>query len=127
MANATRVCKSCQSTIPQDAAKCPMCGEWREDIKRERNLCYLWSFIAILPIIVFLYGWAHAWWPPAPQTIEFFGGVRMPSIQFSTFDWATFLASPSGLLIVVAFGVAFGISVKYYISVSKKMDNWIWL
>jgi predicted nucleic acid-binding Zn ribbon protein len=126
MTDATRECKSCKSTIPLDSAKCPQCGEWREDIKRERNLCYLWSFIAVLPMIAFFYGRQQGWWPPAPRTTKVFG-VPMPVIQFSTFDWATFLTSPSGLLIVVAFGVALGISVKYYISVSKKMDNWIWL
>jgi len=49
------------------------------------------------------------------------------SQAFVAFDWATFFSSPSGLVIIAAFGVTLGLSLKYYISVSRKMGNWVWL
>jgi hypothetical protein len=124
--SATRECRSCRKEVSSDAAKCPHCGEWREDIKRERNLCYLWSFVSLLPIIVIFIGSQQRWWPPPERTTEVLG-VRMPSLNFSTFDWGTLFSSPSGLFLIAAFGVTFGICLHYYISLSRKMDNWIWV
>ena len=36
-----RVCSACTSRVPQDAIKCPSCGNYREDVELLRNL---WMF-----------------------------------------------------------------------------------
>jgi hypothetical protein len=65
MTDATRECKYCKSLVSVDSVKCPHCGEWREDIKKERDLCWLWSFITVLlPPLVFYYGYSEGWWRP---------------------------------------------------------------
>ena len=126
MTDVTQECKSCQSQIPLEALKCSKCGEWREDIKSDKTLCYLWSFISFLPIVALFYGRAQGWWAPPPVTMEFMG-IRMPAMQLYTFDWSTFFASPSGWLVLLVLGISAGLTIKYYISASKKMNNWIWV
>ena len=117
--------------VPADAAKCSGCGEWREDIKKERNLYYLWSVIEILTIIAFIYGKSHRWWPPVVpkssgrQTLLDIVGTFSATLR--GFDWGTFFSSPSGLAVAAGVVIALGITIKYYVSVSKKMGNWIWL
>ena len=137
MNDATRECKYCRNVIPADSAKCGNCGEWREDIRHERNRCYLWSFIAALPTMAFFYGKAQGWWRPSlkPEGDKAIGVDLAQRVVESvvkafapvTFDWITFFSSPSGLAVIAAFGLAFALSLKYYISVSRKMENWIWL
>jgi hypothetical protein len=148
MTDATQECKFCKSLVPVDAVKCPHCGEWREDIKKERDLCWLWSFITVLPLLVFYYGHSEGWWrpewrpPPEPSNmasgdplLESLGQAFRESMAriardpvgrkllTPRFDWATFFSSLSGWLIIAAFCVAFGLSLKYSISVSRKMGK----
>ncbi len=126
MGNATRECKSCRSMVPLDAVKCPMCGEWREDIKRERDLYYLWLFFSVLPLILFFVGVYQGWWL-GQETIETtIFGTRISIPVLKEFAWSTFFSSPFGLFLAVSFSVAHLISWKYYISVSRKIGKWVW-
>jgi hypothetical protein len=145
MTEASRECKSCKSLVPVDSVKCPHCGEWREDIKKERDLYWLWSFITVLPLLVFFYGYSEGWWrgqlrlPPKPSNMLSGEGLSYTLMQglasnplgrellTPRFDWSTFFSSLSGWLIIAAFCVAFGLSLKYYISVSRKMGKWFWV
>lgn len=130
---ATRECNCCRSEISIDAAKCASCGEWREDIKEERNRCYLWSFVALVPIAVFVYGKSHSWWPPVLSgsnrdvTLVERLAELAAILEKKGFDWNVFFTSPSGLAVIMVFALAVGLSLRYYVSVSRKTGNWIWL
>jgi predicted nucleic acid-binding Zn ribbon protein len=127
--NAHQECKSCRSAMPHDATKCTKCGEWREDIKKERNLCYLWTFIWNFLLLTFFYGRSEGWWRPevSPSSGPLGSLVDTIRSSWTTFGWAAFMSSFSGLALIAIFAITFGLSCKYYISVSKKMNNWIWL
>ncbi|MDP2785050.1 MAG: hypothetical protein Q8O38_10740 [Sulfurimicrobium sp.] len=91
----SRKCVSCSSEVSADASKCPKCGEWREDIKKERNLCYLFSFLALIPIFVFFYGKSHRWWlaeVQADRSNPFAQFVPKSFALMETFDWSVFFS-----------------------------------
>lgn len=122
MSELTRQCKACGNPVPANSIKCENCGDWREDIKKERNLCYLWSFVAFVPIILFLYGKGQGWWTSWARRGML--GIIGPT---PAFDWGVFFSSSSGLTLIIVFGVVAALSLKYYVSVSQKMGNWFWL
>ncbi len=119
MNDVTRKCIACQSPVQADYTKCANCGEWREDIKKERQLCGLGGLGMILSSIAFWYGRLQGWWPD----MSFSPTVRAVVV---TFAWSTFFSSPSGLLIAVAFGMTLSFYLKYYISVARKTGKWSW-
>lgn len=117
-------CSSCRSPMPPGAVKCAHCGEWRQDVKREKSLYYFWSLLALVPLVLFFIGYTSKWWPTTKTNASAVFNSWMSKTDFS---WDTFLSSPSGLLITVAFIVSGVISTIYYVSVSKKIGKWFWL
>lgn len=110
-----RTCASCSTEVPFDSVKCPNCGEWREDVKKERDKYYLYSVVAIIPFLVMLYGVSEDWW-------------SVSSGMFSYgFNWVVFFSSFSGWFLLITLLVPLLISFKYYSSVSRKMGKWFWL
>ena len=87
----TRKCESCTTEIPAKAMKCPSCNEWREDVKKERNLGYASSAVFLAALYA--------------------------------------VSQTTGLPKIVGFTIAiasFVVTMNYYVSVSRKMKNWIW-
>ena len=109
----SRQCQSCKSVVLAEAVKCPNCGEWREDVKRERDWYYIWLGLSGFPALFFLIGFILRWW-------------ANPRVWFSWFDFGTFFSSSSGLLILVTGAATLAVAYHYYASVSKKMGTLFW-
>jgi DNA-directed RNA polymerase subunit RPC12/RpoP len=132
--NQTYRCSACSAEMSASAAKCQKCGEWRKDIKSDRNKSYFWSAVLIIIVIIFFYGESKWWWPSKPSTPPqitahnpgWISELVPPSFP-SSFSWDTFFGSGSGLLITVVFILSLALSLKFYVSASKKMGNWWWI
>jgi hypothetical protein len=79
---------------------------------------YVWSFASFLPGVLWFVGLAEGWWTVAGSGI--FGAFER------RFSLEKFLGSPSGLLVVLGFGVSLVMSSYYYAKTSVKMGSWWW-
>jgi DNA-directed RNA polymerase subunit RPC12/RpoP len=129
--NSTYRCSACSAEMNSSAAKCQKCGEWRKDIKSDRNKSYFWSAVLLIIVIIFFYGESDRWWPSKPPQINvndtFTTSLSKIGQFLKPFSWETFFGSGSGLLITVVFILSLALSIKFYVSASKKMGNWWWL
>ncbi len=131
--NATPVCSACRSPVEPSATKCAKCGEWRPDIKRDRNRYYIWAMILFLPLLAFLFGLKEGWWAPVPVPSGIPGVISgsqaaaMLGLRLGGFDFGVFLASPTGLAILVFALAATWRSWHFYAAVSRKTGNWVWM
>ncbi len=129
--NSTYLCSACSAEMSASAAKCQKCGEWRKDIKSDRNKSYFWSAVLLIIVIIFFYGESGRWWPSKPPQINvndtFITSLSKIGQVLTPFSWETFFGSGSGLLITFVFILSLALSIKFYVSASKKMGNWWWL
>ena len=49
---ASRVCSFCKREAAADAAKCPHCQEWSQEVKSARNRAWSWSLASALALAV---------------------------------------------------------------------------
>lgn len=132
MNTAAPVCSACRSPVAPTATKCAKCGEWRPDIKRDRNRYYFWAVIACAPLLPFLVGLNEGWWPPPPTgsglpgVISGSQAAAMLGLRLGGFDWGVFFGSPVGQGIVAAAAVATWRSWHFYSAVSRRTGNWVW-
>ncbi len=133
MTTAEPVCSACRSPVDPAATKCSKCGEWRPDIKRDRNRYYIWVVITFAPFLPFLLGVREGWWaPPArgsgiPGVISGSEAAAMLGLKLGGFDFGVFLASPAGLGILIVAVIATWRSWHFYSAVSRKTGNWVWM
>ncbi len=124
-------CSACSAEMDSTASRCQKCGEWRIDIKSDRNKSYFWSAISVVIVIIFFYGMYNRWWPsklPQSNESDTFITSLMKVRQFlKPFSWETFFSSGYGLLITVVFIISIVLCFKFYASASKKMGNWWWI
>jgi len=124
-----RVCEWCAKSIPQQAIKCPHCGGWRKDIYMDRISFYLslaLTWISLLGLIVgYRQGWWHkvSWhptgWKTGPWSI-LPGEFSVPSFEFS---FEAFLASFSGIIILIGIILGVLLSLIYGVKLSRKIGS----
>lgn len=113
MTDAEPVCGACRSPFDPAAVRCAKCGEWRADIKRDRNRYYFWCAFLFVLLLPFLLGLAEGWWAPP--------------LRSRGFDVGVFLASPMGLGLFAAALFGTWRSWHFYATVSRKTGNWAWM
>lgn len=104
-----------------EATACSHCGRLRKDIQNDKNRCYLFSVLMVLPMLLFFVFVQQGQWTTPTSVVR---GLPFTTERFS-FD--VFISSPTGLLLIALFVIFLGLAGYYGVRVSKKLDQWIWI
>ena len=95
-------CTFCKHQMPANAAKCPSCQEWAQEIKSARNWAWTWSLLGLVPVAI---GWAvSVLYPHSAQPALIIYGV-----------------------LALMFVITGALCIKHCIYYSRRTGNWFWI